>query len=131
VFNATGAGAPPRPTSITVSWLDRYGFLFQDRLFPVDPGSGSYLGNLQIGIYVADEGPRRAIVRGEVGGPPISEGWGVSDGVAGQPPPPISITLQALPAGQPDPNDVDLDAVPDAVDNCPSVTNPQQNPNDC
>src|SRR5437870_1948210 len=71
VFNATGAGAPPRPTTITLSWLDHYGFLFQDRLFPVAAGSASYLGNLQVGIYVADEGPRRAVVRGEVGGPPI------------------------------------------------------------
>ena len=33
--------------------------------------------------------------------------------------------------GRPDPNDADLDGVPDAVDNCPSVKNENQNPNGC
>ena len=46
VFLDTGAAAPARPSTITISWLDVYGFLFQDRLFPVAAGTGNYLGNV-------------------------------------------------------------------------------------
>jgi hypothetical protein len=133
VYNDGGSAPAERPSEIAVSWLDDYGFLFQDRIFVVPPGDGSYLGNVMVRVFVADVGRRRALVRGRVAGAAaaVSEGWGVSEAGPGGSLPSIRIDLQALTAGVTDPNDADGDDVPDPIDNCPGLYNPKQSNLDC
>ena len=128
---APATAAAPRPTSVTLSWLDAYGFLLKDRPFAIADGTGAYLGDLLVGAYVADAGSRRAIVRGWRAGQAISVGWGSTSFAAGQPAPPVTVQLLPLQAGAPDPNDADHDDVPDAVDNCPGLPNADQTNQDC
>jgi hypothetical protein len=133
IFNDPNATEADRPATVTLSWLDDYGFLVKDRMFVVPAGTGSYLGNVVVRIFVVDYGRRRAIVRGQLqlGGQNTSEGWGMGDHLLGDPEPPIPVMLHLLPAGAPDPYDADGDGVPDAVDNCLGLANPDQGPNDC
>jgi hypothetical protein len=132
-WDATGTFAPVRPTAISLSWLDDYGFYFQDRTFAVPSGAGDYLGNVLVSAYDADAGPRRAFAFGLVGGSstPVSIGWAVGEQSADEPELPMTIMLNALPASGVDPYDGDGDGVPDQVDNCPGLNNPDQSNKDC
>jgi hypothetical protein len=131
IFNDAGATAAPRPTAVAVSWLDIYGYLFQDRVFAIPAGTGDYLGNVLVRMYVADVGLRRVIVRGQAGGQTVSEGWGISDPEKGESERPVAVTLAPVPAGAADLDDGDKDHVPDPVDNCLGLANPMQLPGDC
>jgi hypothetical protein len=127
IWNGGGTYMPTRPTTVTLSWLDNYGFLFKNRLFAVPPGTQGYLGSVDVRAYVADlTTARRALVRGQLDGRDISEGWGSFVPVDGQPNPPIEVNLQALSDDGTDPFDTDGDGIPDAIDNCPSIPNPDQ-----
>jgi hypothetical protein len=132
LWNQSDPPQPPRPASVHLWWLDDFGFLFSDRPFAIPPGTGDYLGNVLVGAYAADAGPRRAIARGVLdSGDVVSEGWANGVESASEPQKPMEVKLKALPAGMPDPYDSDQDGVPDEVDNCPNKPNPDQKNGPC
>jgi hypothetical protein len=136
IWNGSGLPAdapPPRPGVVELNWLDDSGFLIRSRAVAIAAGTDDFLGSVLIGARDADAGNRRAFARAwaGAGGKALSEGWASGQLVAGVRERPLSMMLLALPDGTVDPYDQDGDQVPDAVDNCPTLANPDQLPGDC
>jgi hypothetical protein len=137
IWNGGGADAgppPARPSVLDLNWLDDAGFLIRNRAIDVGAGTDDFLGSLLIdGSDAPDAGSanRRVYARGLAGGKAVSEGWGTGQMVPGVQERPLSMRMLVLPDTAMDPYDQDGDQVPDAVDRCPTLADPDQLPTDC
>jgi hypothetical protein len=110
----------PTPDHVRVAVFDDRGIAFAATTFAVASGASRRLGTVVIFPQHKDAQALRIFAQGTRDTMVVSQGTTVGRLIAGQQSP-IQVTLSAAAAP-----DRDGDGVPDAIDNCPAVPNPQQ-----
>jgi hypothetical protein len=123
MLDVSVAAGVTTPDELRVSVYDDTGALWMDTRVPgsgaLAPQSATHLGTVLIQPG-ATQGALRINVRGLAASAPVA------DGTLNIPAPPHGQFPIVLDGGQP--ADSDGDGVPDAIDNCPTVANPNQGP---